>query len=51
MNSDQKNEGCVAVVVDKDKWILSSYTWYIKKIILLDKNVNINKFNLNFIYL
>ena len=24
MNSDQTSEGCVAVIVDKEKWILSS---------------------------
>lgn len=26
MNSDKNSEGCVAVKVDKSKWILSSYT-------------------------
>lgn len=26
MNSDKESEGCVGVIVDKDKWILSSYT-------------------------
>ena len=25
MNADKNSEGCVAVVVDKEKWILSSY--------------------------
>lgn len=26
MNSDKDSEGCVAVIKDKQKWILSSYT-------------------------
>jgi len=26
MNADKESEGCVIVVVDKQRWILSSYT-------------------------
>jgi hypothetical protein len=26
MNSEKTSEGCVAVKVDKQKWVLSSYT-------------------------
>jgi hypothetical protein len=26
MNADKESEGCVAVIKDKQKWILSSYT-------------------------
>ena len=25
-NAEKKSEGCIPVVVDKDRWILSSYT-------------------------